>query len=51
MLHQNAFYRLDFSEIEDFDPSLSDGSRVLYDRDITTNIRYQDKYTECHEMA
>jgi hypothetical protein len=47
---QNPFYRLDFSEIDDFDPSLVDGYRVLYDRELCCHVRYQDKYTECRDM-
>lgn len=48
-MHQ-SFSRLDFTEIDDFDPSLAEGHRVLYDRVIPTYIRYQDKYTEWKDM-
>lgn len=40
----------DFSEIDESDPSLTDGYRVIYDREIPTLIKYQDKYQEMNEI-
>jgi hypothetical protein len=40
---ENAF---DFSSLQDFDPSIVDGFRVLYEKEVPTEIRYQGEDQE-----
>lgn len=49
-LNAGQFNGLDFSEVDKLDPSLKDGHRVLYDRTLSVNIRFQDRFAEIHAI-
>ncbi|CAD8169676.1 unnamed protein product [Paramecium octaurelia] len=42
---------LDFAEIDYLDPALKDGHKVLYDRILNINIRFQDRFSEVQELS
>lgn len=42
---------LDFAEIDYLDPALKEGHRVLYDRVMHINIRFQDRFSEVQELS
>ena len=35
----------DYSQIEELDPSLADGHRIIYDREVPFELRIQDQAT------
>lgn len=41
-LEDGAVNVFDFSSLEELDPSLTDGYRVLYDREVPLEIRHQN---------
>lgn len=47
----NLLNSFDFSAIEEMDPSLSDGHRVIYDREVPFELRIQDSTTGPHEVG
>ncbi|CAD8127710.1 unnamed protein product [Paramecium sonneborni] len=42
---------LDFAEIDYLDPALKEGHKVLYDRILNINIRFQDRFSEVQELS
>lgn len=47
----NLLNSFDFSAIEEMDPSLADGHRVVYDREVPFELRIQDATTGPHEVG
>jgi len=41
----------DFSSIEEMDPSLAEGHRVVYDREVPVELRVQDSETGPQEVG
>lgn len=42
---------LDFAEMDHLDPTLKDGHRVLFDRTLNIHVRFQDRYSDVHEIS
>ena len=42
---------LDFKPIEDMDPSLTDGHRIMYDREVPFELRTQESAQKPHDVG
>eukprot|EP01015_Nassula_variabilis_P016467 TRINITY_DN2526_c0_g1_i1.p1 TRINITY_DN2526_c0_g1~~TRINITY_DN2526_c0_g1_i1.p1 ORF type:complete len:251 (+),score=49.95 TRINITY_DN2526_c0_g1_i1:63-815(+) len=48
---QNILNSFDFSAIDEMDPTLHDGNKLIFDRELQFHIRFQEKGLEAQELS